>query len=174
MTPATVLRVLDEGLRPAVEAIGGDLHIATDPEDVIEIICAAAPRGWRLILAYGGEQAVDVDQAPGIHDLTITTTVQAATSFQLRSGQHTFRPTPAGRSALLDLAHQVDLWFTGFTGTVAGDILCNGFRRTSRDWLAIENQPTRQLLASYRLRIGCGPDVPGTLDQIHLNWPIPS
>lgn len=162
------MQVLEDALKPVVSAAGGELCMASDPDHVVEILTGAAPTGWRLIVAWAGESAVDPDNSPGIEDLRITSTVQAARGMTVDPGRDTFRPTSSGRDSLLALRQQSDLWFRGFTGTTEGDVDCHGFRKLTSDWLVIEGLPTRQITTTYRLRIGT--DKPQAADEIELIW----
>ncbi len=170
MNAQTVMQVLEDGLSPVVSAHGGELCMASDPDDIIELLASSQPKGWRLIIGWAGESAVDVDDAPGIEDLRLTATVQAARGMGIDKGSSTFRETASGRASLHALAHQVDLWFRGFTGTTKGDVDHRGFRKVSSDWLVIDDIPTRQITTTYRLRIGT--DKPQAEDEIELTWPL--
>lgn len=172
MNAETVLQTLEAGLRPVIEAAGGRLEMASDPSHVIEILGGSDPRGWRAILGYAGEAAYEDELAPGIRDLSISLTVQAARGYHIRPGRHLFRPTPAGRDSLIHLSDDLDRIFRGFTGEVHGDVDCHGFRFTSRNWLEAEGLPTRQLTTLYNLRIGN--DLPGPADAVALHWPVPA
>lgn len=171
MNPATLLRVLEDGLRPVVQAAGGVLDVASDPEHVVELLTAQSPTNWRMILGYAGERAVDADDAPGIRNLEISVTLQGARGLNVADGADAHRPKATGRLALLDLANQADLWMRGFTGTTYGDIE-RAFDFVSREWLAIEGRPTRQLIQIYSIRIGN--DRPAAGDAIELTFPAPT
>lgn len=168
MTPALLLRVIEDALTPAVTAAGGRLHVASDPDHVVELLTAGTPTGWRAILAYAGETAAKDIDAPGIRELQLTLTIQAARGLTLKPGAATHRPTAAGRDSLLDLASQGDRWFAGFTGTTYGDV-DSRFHFVSRQWLEIEGHALRQLLTTYSIRIAA--DRPAAGDILTLAFP---
>lgn len=169
MSPEVLLQVLETGLTPAVKAAGGELHIATDPDHIVQLLSATAPRTFRAILAYAGETAEQSDEAPGIRDCRFNLITQAARGLQIRPGRRSFRPTPSGRDSLLHISDDLDRIMRGFAGTAPSDLDCRGFRFLSRDWLDIEGQATRQLLAIYAIRLGS--DKPQPTDQITLTFP---
>lgn len=171
MNAALLLRVIEDGLRPAVAAAGGTLDVASDPDHVIEILSGAAPKRWRLVLGYGGERAVDPDDATGIREIELTTTVQAARGLAVDAGADAHRSTRAGRDSLLQLSDQVDRWMRGFTGTTYGDIE-EAFRFVSRQWLLLpEAKNLRQVMTTHSIRIGNDPVEPA--DEIALTFPNP-
>lgn len=149
MDSAAFLRSLEDGLRPQVEAAGGRLDVAGDPEEVIELLAAAAPKGWRVILSFGGDEAVDPDASPGIVRWNLQSTVQAARGLRLQSGASTHRENHAGRDPLLTLAALTSRWVRGFSGSHQ-DLHKHGFRHVSKQWLVIEGIPTRQLMLTHR------------------------
>lgn len=171
MNAATLLQVLENGMTSAVTSKGGTLDVASDPDHVVEILSGSDPSGWRLVLGYAGESAVDPDDAPGIRDIEITFTVQAARGLKVKGGGEVHRPTGAGRLALLQLSDQVDRWVRGFQGTTYGDV-SDSFKFVNRAWLAIEGKPNRQVIATYRLRIGNDPVQEE--DKITLTFPDPN
>lgn len=169
MNAETILQVLETALRPVVELGGGRLEMASDPDHVLEILCGSAPKRWRVILNYAGEEPVDPDNASGIRILTVACTVQASRGFQIQPGRHVFRETPAGRDSLLHLSDDIDRLFRGFSGTAPNDLDCRGFKFAGRQWLSIENIPTRQLTTNFRIKFGN--DLPTEADEIALIFP---
>jgi hypothetical protein len=167
---ALLLRVLEDALAPAVAAAGGRLDVAADPTHVVELLTAGTPTGFRAILAYAGESAAKDIDAPGIRQIEVTFTIQAARGLALKPGRDAHRATASGRDSLLDLAAQGDRWFAGFTGTTYGDV-DSRFHFVSRTWLEIEGQTIRQLLTTYSLRIGA--DAPAPADRLTLTFPAP-
>lgn len=170
MNAALLLRVIEDGLRPVVVAGGGVLDVASDPAHVIEILCGEGPKGWRLVLGYAGERAVEPDDATGIREVELTTTVQAARGLAVKSGANAHRDTASGRDSLLKISDQVDRWMRGFTGTTYGDIE-EAFRFISRQWIEIEGSPLRQVMNTHSIRIGNDPVAPA--DAIALTFPEP-
>lgn len=171
MNVETLLQVLEAGTAATVKAAGGEFHIAADPDHILQLLTATQPGGFRVVVAYAGERSADADEAPGIRDVSLNVIVQAAPGFQVSPGRHVFRPTPSGRDSLLHLSDDLDRIFRGFSGTTYGDVDERGFRFLSRDWLAIEEAPTRQLLSTYALRIGS--DKPAGGDILTLDFPGP-
>jgi hypothetical protein len=167
---ALLLRVIEDGLRPAVVAAGGVLDVASDPGHVVELLTGAAPNGWRCVLGYAGERALDLDDARGIRELELTTTVQAARGLAVKSGANAHRVTRANRDSLLDLSNQVDLWMRGFTGTTYGDIE-EEFRFVSRQWIEIEGHPLRQVMTTHAIRVANDPVEDD--DKLTLTFPAP-
>jgi len=168
MNAALLLRVIEDGLRPVVQAAGGCLDVASDPDHVLELLTAAQPSGWRVVIAYAGESSVGGVDARGIRELEITATVQAARGLSVRRGDDAHRPTRANRDSLLDLSNQVDLWIRGFGGTTYGDI-DSQFIFVSRQWLEIEGYPLRQIMTTHSIRIGN--DLVEPSDIIALTFP---
>lgn len=159
MDSAYFLRALEDGLRPLVLAAGGTLEVATDPDHVFELL-AVSPKGWRVILSYGGDTAVDEAQSPGIVKWTLNTTVQAARGLAISLGSSGHRPTVANRDPLLTLADKVSAWIRGFSGNHP-DLHEHGFRQTSRNWLVLgDTLPTRQILLSHFCLLALSPPVP--------------
>jgi hypothetical protein len=62
---------------------------------------------------------------------------------------HFHRAPLSGRDPLLTLASNVSCWIRGFSGSHP-DLLPEGFRHVSQNWLVIEDVPTRQLLLTFR------------------------
>ncbi len=154
MDSATFLRCLEDGLSPHVEAAGGKLEMASAPDAVIELL-AVAPTGWRVILTFGGDEAIDPENSPGIVRWTLQTTVQAARGLDIKSGSHGHRSPVSGREPLLALAAQASRWIRGFSGEHPD--LYGGFRHVSKNWLVVEGIPTRQLLLSHRVILALDP-----------------
>jgi len=171
MNAGLLLRVIEDGLAPVVKAADGALHVASDPDHVLELLEAQGPRSWRMILGFAGERAVDPDDARGIRELELSVTIQAARGLAVKAGEDVHRPQHSGREALLDLVNQADLWMRGFNGTTYGDIE-DEFQFVSRQWLAIEGRPTRQILTTYSIRIGNDPVRDD--DKITLTFPAPA
>lgn len=163
MDSATFLRSLEDGLRPTVVAAGGTLEVASDPDHVVDLL-AVSPAGWRIILSFAGDEAVDPDAAPGVVRWTLNTTVQATRGLAIKLHAHGHRPPVSGREPLLALAAQASAWVRGFSGNHP-DLHESGFRHLSQNWLVIENIPTRQINLSHRCILTLDPpeDVPCTL-----------
>lgn len=148
MDSAFFLRALEDGLRLKVEAAGGKLEMAADPDHVFELL-AVSPKGWRVILSFGGDEAVDADNSPGIVKWTLNSTVQAARGLAVNPNQHFHRQPISGRDPLLTLASNVSAWVRGFSGDHP-DLHETGFRHISQNWLVLDEVPTRQLLLAHR------------------------
>lgn len=160
MDSADFLAALEDGLRPKVVAAGGKLDVAADPDQVIEML-GNSPKGWRVILNFGGDEAVDPDGSPGIVRWTLNATVQASKGLAVNINEHTHRKPVSGRDPLLTLAEQVSRWIRGFSGDHA-DLHESGFRYLNKNWLVIDGIPTRQLLLTHRciLKLDEVEDVP--------------
>lgn len=158
MDSALLLRALEDGLRPLVLAAGGTLEVASDPDHVFEML-AVSPRGWRMILSYGGDEAVDEMQSPGIVRWTLNTTVQAARGLAISLGSAGHRPPVSNRDPLLTLADHTSRWIRGLSGTHP-DLDQRGFRQTSRNWLTLDGQPNRQILLTHRCLLALEPPLP--------------
>jgi hypothetical protein len=150
MDSAQFLTAIADALRPLVEAKRGTLTIADDPDHVIDLLAGAAPAGWRLILSYAGDDAMDDNLSPGIVRWNINATVQAGTGLSRESQAATHAPNAAGRDPLLALADKVSQWIRGLTGN-SDSLGREGFRHISRSWLAVEGLPTRQLNMVFRV-----------------------
>jgi hypothetical protein len=150
MDSAEFLTALANALRPLVEHKRGTLTIADDPDHVIDLLAGAAPAGWRLILSYAGDDAMDDNLSPGIVRWNMNATVQAGTGLSRDSQSATHTPNAAGRKPLLALADQVSQWVRGLTGD-SSSLGREGFSHRSRSWLAVEGIPTRQLNIVFRV-----------------------
>lgn len=148
MDSATFLRCLEDALRTQVQAAGGELHVASDPDHVLEILSAASPLKFHVIMNWAGDEAVDAVNAPGFRYFKLSTTVQAARGLAINHGD-VHRVTAAGREPLLAIAGLVDQWVRGFSGDHP-DLYKGGFRKISSDWLAFEDQPIRQIVHTHR------------------------
>lgn len=148
MDSATFLSALETGLRPLVVAAGGRLELASDPDEVFSLL-AVSPAGWRVILSFGGDEAVDADGSPGVVRWTLNSTVQAARGLALKRNDHFARQPASGRDPLLTLASNVSAWVRGFSGNHP-DLHHSGFRHLSQNWLVLDDIPTRQLLLAHR------------------------
>jgi hypothetical protein len=160
MDSALFLRSLEDGLRPVVEAAGGKLELASDPDHVFELL-AISPAGWRVILSYGGDEAIDSDGSPGVVRWTLNSTVQAARGLAVKPSAHFHRQPVSGRDPLLTLASNVSAWVRGFSGSHP-DLHPTGFRHLSQNWLVLDELPTRQILLTHRciLSLDDAVDVP--------------
>jgi hypothetical protein len=157
MDSAAFLAALETGLRPLVAAAGGRVDVASDPDEVFELL-AVSPTGWRVILSFGGDEAVDPDGAPGVVRWTLNSTVQAARGLALKRHAHGHRTPVSGRDPLLALASQVSAWIRGFSGSHP-DLHPNGFRHLSQNWLVIDEIPTRQVILAHRCTLALDPPV---------------
>lgn len=162
MDSAAFLRSLEDGLRLKVQPAGGKLDMASDPDEVFELL-AVSPAGWRVILSFGGDEAVDPDGSPGIVRWTLQATIQAARGLAIKPNSHFHRQPVSGRDPLLTLADNLSAWIRGFSGSHP-DLHESGFRYLSKNWLVVEEIPTRQLLISHRciLALDAPVDVPCT------------
>lgn len=159
MDAATFLAAVETALRPLVVAAGGQLDVADDPDHVIDLLQAAAPRGWRVIISYGGDQARNVDTAPGIVTMSINTTIQAARGLSIDINSAAHRTNSAGREPLLALASLVSRWVRGLSGShpdIAKDAM--GFQ--NQQWLLIDGIPTRQLNQVHTIDIALDEPIP--------------
>jgi hypothetical protein len=148
MDSATFLRCLEAALRIQVQAAGGELHVASDPDHVLEILSASSPLKFHVVMNWAGDEALDPVNSPGIRYFKLATTVQAARGLAI-SGGDAHRVTAAGREPLLALAGRVDQWVRGFSGDHP-DLHKDGFRKLSSDWLAFEDHPIRQIVHTHR------------------------
>lgn len=148
MDSATFLTSLETGLRPAVLALKGALDVASDPDHVLDLL-ATSPAGFRVILSFGGDEAVDPDNSPGIVRWTLQTTVQVARGFALDPGAVAHKLNAAGREPLLALAATMSRHIRGFSGAHP-DLHESGFRHVSKNWLVVEGISTRQLMLTHR------------------------
>lgn len=152
MSPATFLDSIHRPLALLARENGGRLDVASDPDHVIEILAAASPRGWRLILSYAGDEAAADDRAGGIVKLRINCTVQAARGLAAASGASVHATTQAGREPLLALAALVSRWVRGLSGAHP-DLPCDGLRQMSSSWLVIEGLPTHQINTVFEIHL---------------------
>jgi hypothetical protein len=149
MDSAAFLTALEDGLRPQVEAAGGRLEVATDPDHVLEILAGEAPKSWRVILNWAGDEAVDETTSPGIVYWSLAATIQAARGLAVNPGADAHRVKANGRDPLMTLKSKVSRWIRGFSGDHQ-DLHCDGFRYVSGAWLVVENLPTRQITLTHR------------------------
>ena len=163
MDSANLLRIIECGLAPVAKAHGGKVEVAADPDHVLEMLAASAPNTWRIILSFGGDEAVEPDDSPGITKWNLQTTVQAARGLTIPSAASTYKESASGRDPLLYLAALTSQWIRGFSGTT-DDIDNRGFRHIASQWLVIDTLPTRQLMLTHSVRLKLDPpiDVPLT------------
>ena len=152
MSPAVFLDSIQRPLAALAQANGARLDVASDPDHVIEILAAASPRGWRVILSYAGDDAAGDAQAGGIVRLRINATVQAARGLAAASGASVHATTQAGREPLLALAALVSRWIRGLSGSHP-DLPCDGLRQISSSWLVIEGLPTHQINTVFEIHL---------------------
>lgn len=155
MTTDHFLRSLEHGLRSKVVAAGGTLEVAADPDAVIDLL-TVSPAGWRVILSFGGDEAIDPDKSPGVVNWTLNTVVQAARGLAINLPTH--RTPVSGREPLLALSSQASAWVRGFSGSHP-DLQRGGFRHISQNWLVVDGTPTRQLLLVHRCVLALDPPV---------------
>lgn len=159
MDAATFISAIHTALAPYVRAAGGRLDIAADPDEVIDMLQAAQPRGWRVVISYAGEQARNPDTAPGILTLSLNTTVQAARGLAIGRDMPAYRRNQAGRDPLLAIASQVSAWIRGLAGEHP-DIAGDAFALQSQQWLVIDGLPTRQVNQVHTIDIAQDNPVP--------------
>ena len=157
MDSALLLRAIEDGLRPLVQAAGGTLEVASDPDIVFELL-AVSPRGWRVILSWGGDDAVNELESPGIVRWTLNTTVQATRGLAISLGSAAHRTPVSGRDPLLTLSDYVSRWLRGLSGDHP-HLDKRGFRQTSRNWLVLDGQPNRQILLVHRCYLALEPPI---------------
>lgn len=158
MDSALFLEALENGLRPKVVAAGGRLEVATDPDHVLEILAGEAPKAWRVILNWAGEEAVDETTSPGIVYWSLASTIQAAKGLSVSPGSDAHRTKGNGRDPLMTLKNHVSRWIRGFSGAHP-DLHCDGFRYVSGAWLVVENLPTRQITLTHRCILALDPPI---------------
>lgn len=149
MDAATLLRAVEDALTAPVQALGGVVAVASDPDHVVELL-GTSPANFRVIFSDGGDEAVDADNSPGIVRQTLNTTVQAAQGLTLKPGSMAYKETVAGRLPLLALSSEISRLIRGLH-MVHEDIHKHGFRHQSSQWLVIEDIPTRQRLMNHRV-----------------------
>lgn len=149
MDTAHLLTAIEKGIAAKALPLHGRVEVAQDPDHAIDLL-ANSPAGWRIILSYGGDTAVDPDTAPGVVAWDLQTIVQAAKGLAINLPTH--KPTVSGRDPLITLAATVSRWIRGLSGEHV-DLHPNGFRHISTAWLPLDGIPTRQLLLTHRCRL---------------------
>lgn len=158
MESALLLRAIETALAPVVQARGGALTVAADPDHVLEILAGAAPNGWRCILNWAGDEATDPDTEQGVARFNLAATVQAARGLKIHPGADAYLRSATGRDPLLTLAGLMGRHLRGLSGSHP-DLHPSGFRFISSAWLEVEGVPTRQITLTHRCILALEPPI---------------
>jgi len=164
MTPAVLLREIEDSLRPLVQGEGGELDVGETPEDTLSLL-GVSPSNFRVILQWAGHDG-DGATYGSSRVGRIAVIVQAAKGMRVDRGADLHRPAPADPTKLpfLELVAKVNafirsLVFLDSEGQLVDDIehiksrnrrQC--FTELGGDWLEIEGVALRQYQTNFSLR----------------------
>jgi len=146
MNLARLMRVLDVTYSPVIEARGGKLDVASDPEHALEILAATAPRGFRVVVLATGNPPAAGDDSPGASDVEFAVVVQGPRGMSAAGG--------AASVGILEVAAWVDRIVRGFAPFDEAEPPSDfdwfyGMRRTGGEWLEIDGARTRNWQWTY-------------------------
>lgn len=168
MSPALLLRTVEDALRPLIEAERGVLHVSETPEETISLL-SVKPDGYRAILQWQGEDGDD-------STFGTSSLARLAIVLQVARGLRADRGADAHRAAdgvvdakpILELASSVKKHILNFLfvdeeaeeeGALRADIehikskdRTQCFRFLSGDWLEIEDLESRQYNQTFSIR----------------------
>lgn len=148
MSPALLLRTLEDMLEPVIEAEGGRFQIAATPDDALGLL-RTSPDRWRAIINWGGSTAKSGTYGTA-HTGRLEVIVQTPKGLARNPGKEVYLSTASGGLPLLDRVEQLNSWIRAIRyysddelTIKRDDVDCKGYRETDAQWLLVEGIPVR-------------------------------
>ena len=156
MTPALLLRTLEDILGPVVASESGVLEVAATPDDALGLL-RTSPDRWRAILQWGGSTAKAGTRGTA-HTGRLEFVVQTPKGLSRNQGKEVYRATASGGLPLLDRVEQLNSWVRAIRWyedddleTHRNDVDCRGAQETNGEWLQIDGVPVRSYQTTFDL-----------------------
>ena len=162
MTPALILKSLEDALAPLVTAEKGELSVSDTPQSTLELL-TNSPAKWRCILQWAGHNG-DEETYGSSKVGEVALIIQVAKGLQADRGADAHRSRSEGRRPILELVSLINNWVRGIVfldeeGGLLDDVdtHCSGstkqvFTEGGGDWLEVEGVELRQYRTTHSLR----------------------
>lgn len=142
-TSYSILRDIENTLRPLIEADKGKLDVADDLDDALKQL-AQSPKGWRVVLLWDGH----LSHGEARHGMTragLTTFLQMDKGMSIKPSVH--RPAASGRAAFLTRLETLSQWCRALrwpadTPEYESGIDCAGLVLEDSSWVSAAKDKT--------------------------------
>ena len=142
LSAAELLRAVEETLRPLAAELDGELHVATTPDHLVEIL-TVAPTRWRMIIGWPG-YGDHPDALLGMGAHRIYAMIQVAEGLTLDKADVLHRGRVGLPMSMMDLIETVSKWFRALRFPSGYHLDPKGFAQEDSQWVEVEGLTTLQ------------------------------